>query len=605
VLHALYFSELTGGIDTAAELAQMLLEPSQKDRILLILDGLDEVSQEWEYETPMQNLLLRLLDHSPVIVTSRPYGIKMGLGGLESFDLELETVGFTSDQVHSYIRKVADQESQQAGDILLFIQSHELIRGLVRIPILLDAVCYSWHRNFLSKDQPRTMTTLYQAITLKLLRKDVLRLGKRYMHKHLNQHTINGLSAFQVQALASKEMKLVELLAFTGMHNEIIEFNADDRQRIYDILGRAGLLLPDEPEAILQRMSFLHTSDITVISPDQSYHFLHLTFQEFFAARYFVRCWVNNEELLCMKLRQQTLSVSKITPQCFLHMEKYTARYDILWRFATGLLQGVPGYEQLSDQHLKNYFEILEGEPRDILGSVHQQVRMNCLSEVVPDPESSFDRPLYESNLLTWLKFSCESFGSASLAKQRECPEHIVDKLLHGTVQQRRCVLNAIFQRKSCTSALLNTVLQLMKDDDDFVRKLSVKVLSKSVLPPTILGAMFPLPANIELDEPTFRCLDQQLSKFPEILERQLRYLKNDDLYLRCSIAGGLARQSCPLQAVLDALVRLLEGPDKNIKIAIIRALGNNSTLQPVLVDVLLPLLSSKENLLQCITAKA
>jgi hypothetical protein len=40
---------------------------------------------------------------------------------------------------------------------------------------------------------------------------------------------------------------------------------------------------------VLDRLSFLHTSDASV--QDKSYHFLHLTFQEFFAAQYFVRCW--------------------------------------------------------------------------------------------------------------------------------------------------------------------------------------------------------------------------------------------------------------------------------------------------------------------------
>ncbi|KAL3465253.1 hypothetical protein BJX64DRAFT_285795 [Aspergillus heterothallicus] len=603
VLYTIYFSELTRGMDTAAELAQSLLDPCRKDKILLILDGLDEVSQEWEPETPMQNLLFRLLDHSRVIITSRPYGMRTGLGILDSFDLQLETVGFTPDQVHSYIRKITDP--QKADNIISFVQRHELIKGLVRIPILLDAVCYSWHRNFLSKDQPTTMTALYQAITLKLMKKDVLRLEKSNIHKRLNQHNVNDLSTFQVQELASKEMELVQLLAFTGMCNEIIEYNADDRGRIYNILGHSGLLLPDDPEAILRKISFLHTSDITVTSPDQSYHFLHLTFQEFFAARYFVQCWVKNEELLCVKLRQQTLNISKITPQCFLQMEKYTARYDILWRFATGLLQGVPGYEQHSDQPLKDYFEILEGEPRDILGPIHQQVLMNCLSEVVPHPESSFDRALYESNLLTWLEFSCDVFGNASLAERRECPEYIIDKLLYGTVQQQRCALDALVERNSCTPALLNTVLQLMRGDNDIVKRTSVKLLSKSVLPPPILEAMFPLPADIELDASTSYRLDQQLSKFPEILERQLRYLENGELYTRCSIAGTLARQSCPPQIVLDALVRSLKGPNKHVKIAIIGALSKRNTLQSVLVDALLQLLSSEERQLRSITAKA
>jgi len=82
--------------------------------------------------------------------------------------------------------------------------------------------------------------------------------------------------------------------------------------------------LPSE-RMILAKLSFLRTSDSTLKDEEKSYHFLHPTFQEFFAASYFVRQWISGKPLLCLVIGRNHDS---ILPHKFLQKEKYNACYD-------------------------------------------------------------------------------------------------------------------------------------------------------------------------------------------------------------------------------------------------------------------------------------
>jgi hypothetical protein len=287
LFHCLFFPNVSKGGGLGNRLQEMVSDPVYRPRTLLILDGLDEVSQEWNTETTTYDLLQRLLNYPQVIITSRPYGMNLTNGSL---DLELEAVGFNTKQVEAYIRKLASHDSDKAASILAFVHKYEVIEGLVRIPVQLDAVCYSWDRGFIGGEEPRTMTSLYETLALKLWQKDVLRLSNSSTHRGMNEDAIRSLSILQIQELVPHEIDLIERLSFAGMYNEIIEFTPDARHQIYDLLRNEGVRVPDMPEKVMQKISFLHSSDPTVVDGDRSYHFLHLTFQEFFAARYYVRC---------------------------------------------------------------------------------------------------------------------------------------------------------------------------------------------------------------------------------------------------------------------------------------------------------------------------
>ncbi|KAK5215211.1 hypothetical protein LTR47_011444 [Exophiala xenobiotica] len=163
---------------------------------------------------------------------------------------------------------------------------------------------------------------------------------------------------------------LLEILAFTGLHNDVVDFNSDFLDTICEHFEHLEpIALPNKS---LQNVSFLRTSEPSLENQRRYYHFLHLTFQEYFAARLFVRQWKAGQQLECLQLKEE--SIEKLSPIHFLQRYKYSTRYNILWRFVAGLLE-----TQRAD--MVQFFEALE-EPPDLLGPAHQRLTMHCLSEV-------------------------------------------------------------------------------------------------------------------------------------------------------------------------------------------------------------------------------
>ncbi|KAH8800681.1 armadillo-type protein [Xylogone sp. PMI_703] len=636
--HNLYFYEYEEGKALAIDLSKALIDPIKKNRILFILDGLDEVSKERHSEMPMNNVLLRLLDHPQVIITSRPYGIN--IDRLQSLDLELETIGFDEVQVEHYIRKIVKCDSKKSDDILNFIQKYVLIQGLVRIPIQLDALCYSWDSNFMSKGEPKTMTMLYQSITQKLWQKDILRLEKSEV-KHLNEHTICTLPALQIEDWLPSEINLLESLAFFGLYNDLIEFNANDRHRIYNSPKlQSG-------DTIIKKSSFLHTSDTTVMDQDRSYHFLHLTFQEFFAARYFVRHWTKHEQLRCIKLGHRTSETLLMTPREFLQREKYNSRYNILWRFAAGLFQGAAEDKNGAEEFLKHYFQELEAEPRDLLGPAHQRALMHCLSEVTLNTESDFNiRVKIEKHILQWLRFECAFLDTVWLCRERECPEYLLKTLVQEeSVVVKRHVLSALYERQGMSTEILKALVLLFKGDNAEVRWGAAKALGQqsnlsqdilqdlasllkddnadlrwgaaevlrqqSNLSPDILQAILEVLVLLLKDDNTdlrwraAEALGQQSNLSQDILQDLASLLKDDNADLRWGAAEVLRQQSNLSQDILQALVLLLRDNNAGVRYAATKALGQQSNLSQDILQALVLLLRDNNADVRYAAAKA
>src|SRR5262249_49482217 len=122
--------------------------------------------------------LTSLLNLPNVIITSRPHAIRWPR--LEDPDLELETIGFYPDQVKDYLEKTV-RDRQKVAEIRSFLQRNQLVQGLVRIPIQLDALSFTWgdgDSSFHIGPGPETMTAVYQAIEQRLWKKDAVKLGR-------------------------------------------------------------------------------------------------------------------------------------------------------------------------------------------------------------------------------------------------------------------------------------------------------------------------------------------------------------------------------------------------------------------------------------------
>ena len=103
---------------------------------------------------------------------------------------------------------------------------------------------------------------------------------------------------------------------------------------------------------------------------ERHYYFIHLTFQEYFAAYYIL----------------QTLQGRQGKPACqkmqhWLAQHKYEPRHKVLLSFLAGLTTQ-PGY----DQALHAFWHTLLSPPHDVVGAEHMQLMVRCLTE------SRFDR---------------------------------------------------------------------------------------------------------------------------------------------------------------------------------------------------------------------
>ncbi|OJJ82230.1 uncharacterized protein ASPGLDRAFT_1496714 [Aspergillus glaucus CBS 516.65] len=87
----------------------------------------------------------------------------------------------------------------------------------------------------------------------------------------------------------------------------------------------------------LEKLSFLRAVDSSLDPKSREYYFIHLTFQEYFAAQYFVRHWKEKEPLVSVIFGTQ--HPVQVSPDQFVECEKYNRHYHVMWRFVTGLLQ--------------------------------------------------------------------------------------------------------------------------------------------------------------------------------------------------------------------------------------------------------------------------
>ncbi|CZR49588.1 uncharacterized protein FPRO_15946 [Fusarium proliferatum ET1] len=437
--HEFFHSSNEYGVGGIKLFSRELHKALKHNRTLFILDGWDEVVN-LSRSGDMSVFLLDLVKQPNVIIMSRPsaslpHGVKV--------DLELETIGFKPEQMDDYIEKV---HKKNVHELKGFPESHELVRGLVRIPIQLDAFCYCWDDIKSDRtENPDTMTTLYQAIQTSLWKKDAERLAK------VETQSLRTAGQRQIEKEVKEQLQFLEYLGFSGLATDRIEFSQSDRNIAND---HSNLLLNLDDS--LPCLSFLRTSDPSARPNYQLYYFIHLTFQEYFAARYFVRHW--KERIM----KYTVFGEKKISTTCplkFLQSHKYDGRYNIMWHFVAGLLheQG-QGFELL---------EAIEEEPLDLLGPSHQRLIMHCLSEIPrSETEPQPYRARLEKTLSDWLLFECDLKESTSLAIEAEFPDSSLQIALQQGQVKAKCIILRSVRKRVLSQELLGIIISFIGQDD-------------------------------------------------------------------------------------------------------------------------------------------
>lgn len=462
-----------------------IVEAEGRHGTLFILDGLDEISELLNSNHAAFDFLTQLLNSPNAIITTRPHGI--GLAGLKEADLELETIGFLPDQVEDYLRAIFKESPSLMRQVQSFLGDRPLVKSLVRIPIQLDALCSTWDEGTASQ-RIESMTDLYYAIELKLWKKDT---------------SLQNARTRPMIRQARSEMPLIEFMAFAGLSNEVISFDSTHRDRVYDEYLKhlpEGSKSEQEslPEDKLARVPFLRTSDSSLYNHNTTYHFLHLTYQEYFAAHYFVQRWKVGSDLI--RFDRELKRCGEITPGAFLHEHKVDQRYNIFWRFVAGLLKDE------GQSHVTRFFDAITQERDSIISErerlqvgftmterqwlithQHQQLLMYCLSEASEDMPQ---RQQLEDELAEWVLLETQPCQSAQTLRFKmlrwmlcevEFPVMALCKVLQVTTHSSLKV-NILNTRQvlfglGSSSRITYSVVEALKDPHSWVRPVALGVL--------------------------------------------------------------------------------------------------------------------------------
>ncbi|XWX00409.1 hypothetical protein V2A60_008429 [Cordyceps javanica] len=556
----------TDGQNPAGALSRVLA--AERNNTLFLLDGLDEVSEDLTGDGGMARFFTELLSQPNVIVTSRP-----STKPPANLHLELETIGFGPDQVNEYIKKsfinprTAKADQTKIDKVQSFLQEHWLMQGLVRIPIQLDALCYTWD-DLKSNAILNTMTGMCETIEMKLWKKDILRLEKKHDGKELTKEYLTTAGRQKVEGFVKDEMAFIESLAFTGLLNDIIDFSSEHLDGISDHF--TPNLLPDKT---LPSISFLRPSDVSLEYHSRHYHFIHLTFQEYFAARYFVRQWKDPEgQLLFLTLSSIDTVAKADCPVEFLRKHKYTARYDIFWRFVAGLLD--------VSRQAPEFINTIEQEPLDILGPTHQRLVMHCLSEITRELPT---RGALEKRLAQWLLFEWKFINSTKLASEVEFPElALMSALSNESLHFWKAILQSLESRASIPRSIIEAVAPRLDHEDRDVRVAAVRALGgRAALPVEVLMTVVARLNDEDgmVRQATVEALGGHAALPDKVLTAVAARLGDEYWYVRSTAVHVLGRGVAVTNEVLTAIAARLDDEDWRVRSAAIYSLSRRAEL--------------------------
>ncbi len=561
---------------TQAQALAKAFQENHRDKTLFILDGLDEVTEGLDKRHALNTFLESLLNQVHVLITSRPAGVSASQ--CNELDLELETIGFNTDDVRTYIQKFAPESKQT--EIQRYIDRMPLIQELVNIPIQLDALCYSWDK--LPKNQEVTMAMLYEAMVDKLWRKDSVRLEKKEGGQLLTPHEIEDLSESELKEVMAAEIDYLSYLAFKGLEAEKIEFSREElKQRRSELNEGAasGEKLPINFTTNLKKASYLHTADANRPEAERRYHFLHLTFQEFFAAKFLVKHLqaytdVDKSTVQAYGVQKNLDAMPKRHEvEAFIATHKYNPRYEIVWWMVAGLLEGAL---------LERFFRLLEQAPRDLIGVRHQQVLMGCLNEARNQLNNKMHAGL-EKELTQWLHFEMKwSDKWSKLGRRGAFPEYLLLRSLDKSDDRRKQIIQTLGARPALSEAAERALAGALQDQDENVRNAAALVLSgknslSEAAEQALIGALQDQEGIVRATAARTLGGQNPLSEAAE--QALIDTLQDQEGIVRATAARTLGGQNPLSEVAVQALISALQDQDENVMTAAANALGSQSPL--------------------------
>ena len=312
------------------------LEESEGEKVLIIADGWDELE---EAKRSKQSFLYKLLlgdvlPFASVLLTSRP-SASAPLHSLPSVDRLVEVVGFSEENIKQYIESEFEKCPEKASGLIEQLDNNPLILNVCTVPLNCAITCNLWHT--LDQELPSTITELYTQIILNVIFRDV--------KKKFPDFPV-GLSLSNFDSIPSQLKPywwLTCKFAFEALSNDQLVFTEEELASFF-------------PEGFDSSQKFLcfgllqSARSLLPVGHGLSFHFLHLTFQEYLSALHLVT-QPTEEQLEVVRTHGKS------------------SRFAMVWRFFFGLGSKKQGRQMseevvcLSDAVVDTFLSLSDSRP--------------------------------------------------------------------------------------------------------------------------------------------------------------------------------------------------------------------------------------------------
>ncbi|CAF1385635.1 unnamed protein product [Adineta steineri] len=501
-------------------------------KTLWILDGYDEIARN--VPSHLECLFEQLLKTPHHILTSRPYQ------NVLAYHVQMEITGFTDDNIKQYVQKFFDQIKDELDNSLdksqklfRFLQTNPSIWGVAHIPVNLELICSLWSNEDFIETKELTITSLYTLM--------VEWLCRRYLSNPTK--TIQNLSKDDVNQRCEKELAFLENLAFYGMKNNTIILRPNLLRKA---LNEEKISFNDHPHILNMGIlkSFNKQGIDTQIETDKDHYFVHLSFQEYFTARYLIKA-----------LKESSTHREEMK---FIQRQKYNQRYALVFTFLSGLSS-----EADADTCLNVFWGLLLTPPIDLLGIRHMQLVISCLEEtsnqsIIPQ----------HTLLIEWIAKCIEYNWSTE--------NEIIREYLTQSLRRAPTVISS--------QIIINVLIQLLQNDGPHIRIVVLSLISEmngSNLP----AALIKLVATALDDEDTivrsFACnaLEKMGEKaaMNEVITKLASALEDNSGWVKASACEALGKmgEKAATNEVIAKLINTLEDEIEWNRASACRALEN------------------------------
>ena len=241
--------------DTVKEITHIITTHRGRG-VLFVFDGFDEMSNQMQKISIIRSILDgRLAPQSSFVVTTRPISAE---SLYHCVDRRVEISGFGEKEVKEYITEYFASSNPSAGRQLLSTLSlRPHIKRLCYVPLLLLMICYIVSLGGDSAELPRTLHQLYELLIILTVNHNLERAGRKE----------RAVSLEDVRRHCPSFAKLAQL-ALDGIEKDTIIFLHLDFEVDSAFPGLFSCIPARNRFGIISR----------------TWHFLHLTLQEFMAA---------------------------------------------------------------------------------------------------------------------------------------------------------------------------------------------------------------------------------------------------------------------------------------------------------------------------------